>query len=176
MPYLACPGCGVRQYTPPLHVRRRSCPVCDTELSAGSLPRRAAGRERSRLVRYVAQLLGDPALAERLVCEVLTTQSAQPAGPPSSRAALYRQVHRRIAEHLARGVVDSSPRADPPLNRRAQLLDDLQALPLEQRAALVLRTTGDLSHDEIAHVLDLEPAQTRSVLVKARVALAEAGR
>ena len=37
MPYLACPGCGVRQYTPPLHVRRRCCPVCDTEFLAGSL-------------------------------------------------------------------------------------------------------------------------------------------
>jgi hypothetical protein len=103
MPYLVCPACGVRQYTPPLHVRRRSCPVCDTELSAGSLPRRAAGRDRSKLVRYVVQLLGDPALAERLVCEVLATQSSQTDGPPSSRAALYRQAHRRVAAHLDTG-------------------------------------------------------------------------
>lgn len=51
----------------------------------------------------------------------------------------------------------------------------LQALPLEQRAALILRTAGDLSHDEIAYVLDLAPAETRNLLVKARVALAEAG-
>ncbi len=175
MPYLVCPACGVRQYTPPLHVRRRSCPVCDTELSAGSLPRRAAGRDRSQLVRYVVQLLGDPALAERLVCEVLATQSSQTDGPPSSRAALYRQAHRRVAGHLDRRVADSPHRADHALNRRAQLLDDLQTLPLEQRAALVLRTAGDLSHDEVAYVLDLAPAEARNLLVKARVALAAAG-
>jgi len=175
MPYLVCPGCSVRQYTPPLHVRRRSCPVCDTELSAGSLPRRAAGRDRSKLVRYVVQLLGDPTLAERLVCEVLATQSSQTDGPPSSRAALYRQAHRRVAAHLDRRVADSPHRADHALNRHAQLLDDLQALPLEQRAGLILRTAGNLSHDEIAYVLDLAPAEARNLLVRARVALAAAG-
>jgi DNA-directed RNA polymerase specialized sigma24 family protein len=103
-------------------------------------------------------------------------QSAQPAGPPSSRAALYRQVHRRVAGHLDRRVADSPHRADHALNRRAQLLDNLQALPLEQRAALILRTAGDLSHDEVGYVLDLAPAEARNVLVKARVALAEPGR
>ncbi len=41
---------------------------------------------------------------------------------------------------------------------------------------MILRTAGDLSHEEIAYVLDLEPAQTRDILVKARVALAEASR
>ncbi len=96
MPYLACPGCGVRQYAPPLHVRRRCCPVCDTELPAGSLLRRHAGRDRSRLLHYVDQHVGDHAVAERLVDEALATQSAESVAAPSSRAAVYRLLHRRI--------------------------------------------------------------------------------
>ncbi|MCP9491774.1 MAG: hypothetical protein MSC31_18155 [Solirubrobacteraceae bacterium MAG38_C4-C5] len=149
--------------------------MCDTELCAERLPRHFSGRERSRLVHYVVQLVGDPAVAERLVCEILAAWSPQPAGAPSLRAALYRQAHRRVVDHPDRRATDLPRRADRALNRRAQLLDDLQTLPLEQRAALLLRTAGDLSHEEIAHVLDLGAAQTRDVLVKARVALAEAG-
>lgn len=175
MPYLACPGCGVRQYTPPLHVCRRCCPVCDTELSAGSLLRRPAGRDRSRLLHYVDQLLGDRTVAERLVDEALATQAAQPVAAPSSRAAVYRLLHRRIVGQADCNVDDAGVRAPRGLTRHARLVEDLQTLPLEQRAAIILRTAGDLSHEEIAHVLDLEAAQTRDVLVKARVALAEAG-
>ncbi len=176
MPYLACPSCGVRQYTPPLHVRRRRCPVCDTELCAETLPRPLSGRERSRLVHYVVQLLGDPAVAEHLVDEALATQAAEPVAAPSSRAAVYRLLHRRIVAQADSNVDDAGVRAPRALTRHARLVEDLQTLPLEQRAAIILRTAGDLSHEEIAHVLNLGAAQIRDVLVKARVALAEAGR
>lgn len=175
MPYLTCPGCGVRQYTPPLHVRRRSCPVCDTELSAGSLLRRPAGQDCSRLVHYVVQLLGDPAVAEHLVDEALAIQEAEPVAAPSARAAVYRLIHRRIVAQADSNVDAAGVRARHALTRHARLVEDLLTLPLEQRAAIILRTAGDLSHEEIAHVLDLGAAQTRDVLVKARVALAEAG-
>ncbi len=151
-------------------------PVCDTELPAGSLLRRPAGRDRSRLLHYVDQLVGDHAVAGRLVDEALATQSAEPVAAPSSRAAVYRLLHRRIVAQADRSVDDAAVRAPHALTRHARLVEDLQTLPLEQRAAIILRTAGDLSHEEIAYVLDLEPAQTRDILVKARVALAEASR
>lgn len=173
MPYLTCPGCSVRQYSPPLHVRRRSCPVCDTELSAGSLLRRPAERDRSRLVHYLVQLLGDRDLAERVVCECFA-QPHDPSGAPSARAAVYRIVHQRAVGLLRNGSAAASPGGQVPA-RQAAFIEDLQALGFEQRAALVLRTAGALSHEEVAHVLDLGVARTQDMLVAARVALAEAG-
>lgn len=174
MPYLMCPGCGVRQYTPPLHVRRRSCPVCDIELSAGSLLRWPADREHSRLVHYLVQLLGDRALAERVVCDCFATESHDPSGAPSARAAVYRIVHQRAVDLLRSGRAAASP-GDQGSAWQAPLVEDLQTLGFEQRAALILRTVGALSHEEVAHVLDLGVARTQDMLVAARVALAEAG-
>jgi RNA polymerase sigma factor (sigma-70 family) len=55
------------------------------------------------------------------------------------------------------------------------ILVDLARLPVDQRAALVLSQLGDLSHDEIARILDCPREKVRAVVFQARSALA-AGR
>src|ERR1044072_396230 len=74
-----------------------------------------------------------------------------------------------LAEALAGG-------ADPAeeLERReelANLMQRLQALPAEQRAAIVMRELEGLSHDEIATALGLSGGGARQTIYRARQAL-----
>jgi RNA polymerase sigma factor (sigma-70 family) len=52
-----------------------------------------------------------------------------------------------------------------------QILADLDHLPERQRTALVLAEISDLSHAEVAQVLDCEPKQVKSLVFQARTAL-----
>ena len=54
-----------------------------------------------------------------------------------------------------------------------ELVADLQRLPAEQREALVLSELGDLSHAEIAAVLDSEVANVKGLIFRARSAMIE---
>ncbi|MDQ4041822.1 MAG: sigma-70 family RNA polymerase sigma factor, partial [Actinomycetota bacterium] len=61
------------------------------------------------------------------------------------------------------------------VQRRADLrevLRDLARLPEDQRAALVLSELGDLSHDEIAGVLDCPKGKVKALVFQARSSLA----
>jgi RNA polymerase sigma factor (sigma-70 family) len=60
------------------------------------------------------------------------------------------------------------------VQRRADLralLGDLQQLPEEQRAALVLSSLGDLNGDEIAEVIGCRPQKVKALVFQARTAL-----
>jgi RNA polymerase sigma factor (sigma-70 family) len=52
-----------------------------------------------------------------------------------------------------------------------ELLRDVNGLPEEQRAALVLAELGDVSHDEIAHVLGCERTKVKALVFQARTSL-----
>src|ERR671917_414619 len=52
-----------------------------------------------------------------------------------------------------------------------RLLADVRDLPGEQRAALLLTELGDLSHAEVADVLDCEVARVKRLVFRARSAL-----
>jgi hypothetical protein len=54
------------------------------------------------------------------------------------------------------------------------LLEDVQQLPETQRTALLLREIDVLSYDQIAEAMDTTVPSVKSLLVRARVALAEA--
>jgi len=54
-----------------------------------------------------------------------------------------------------------------------ELVADLQNLPEDQRAALVLAELEDLSHVEVAGVLGCEPAKVKGLVFRARSALIE---
>ena len=54
-----------------------------------------------------------------------------------------------------------------------QLLADMQELPEEQRAALILSELGDLSHSDIAEVIGCEAAKVKSLVFQARSGLIE---
>lgn len=60
--------------------------------------------------------------------------------------------------------------------RRAELrelLRDLRELPEDQRAALLLSEAGDLSHAEVAGVLDCEVAKVKALVFSARSGLSQ---
>ena len=62
------------------------------------------------------------------------------------------------------------------VERRAELrelLDDLTQLPPEQRAALLLAEAEDLSHSEIADVLDCKVPRVKALVYRARSSLIE---
>jgi RNA polymerase sigma factor (sigma-70 family) len=52
-----------------------------------------------------------------------------------------------------------------------RLLEDVRELPDEQRAALLLTEVGDLSHVEVAGVLDCEVSRVKGLVFRARSAL-----
>ena len=54
-----------------------------------------------------------------------------------------------------------------------ELLADMQELPEDQRAALILSELGDLSHTEIAEVIECEVAKVKSLVFQARSGLLE---
>src|SRR3954453_22285911 len=60
------------------------------------------------------------------------------------------------------------PRAD-----LRELLADMHALPVDQRAALVLSEVGDLSHAEVGTVVGCEVAKVKSLVFQARSSLIE---
>jgi RNA polymerase sigma factor (sigma-70 family) len=54
-----------------------------------------------------------------------------------------------------------------------ELISDMQELPEEQRAALILSELGDLSHAEVAEVVGCEAAKVKSLVFQARSGLIE---
>jgi len=144
------------------------------------------------LFRFALRLTGERTSAEDLVAEAfaLAVAGGGPAEPPSARAFLFGVV-RHLALHrrrdAARRPAASAAQAeaamagpgtgiDPERDAaaRAELaatLSDLQALPEEARAALLLRAEG-LSHDEIAAVLGTSPGAAKVRVHRARMVLA----
>jgi len=100
------------------------------------------------------------------------TGVAQTLAGPTPRAGLYHLVHHRAVE-VMRVSEGACPAPSTAATREVQLLEAMRALSVDQRAALLLREGGDLSHEELAHVLDLRPALARKLLVHARMALAD---
>jgi RNA polymerase sigma factor (sigma-70 family) len=99
---------------------------------------------------------------------------------------LYRIAHNRCMDVLRRPTpVSAEPSIEQPapvdtageVQRRAdlrQLVDDIGLLPDAQRSALVIRELGGLSYEEMAAVLDTTVPAIKSLLVRARVGLANA--
>jgi RNA polymerase sigma factor (sigma-70 family) len=52
-----------------------------------------------------------------------------------------------------------------------ELVGDLQALPEDQRSALLLAELGDLSHEQIAGVVDCQPRKVKALIHQARTTL-----
>jgi predicted transcriptional regulator len=103
------------------------------------------------------------------------------------RAWLYRVAHNRCIDHLRRAgpaaveVIDgAAPDLRDPLadaERREELrrlLEDVRRLPVHQRSALVMRELEGLSYTELSDALGVSVAAVKSLLVRARMGLAEA--
>jgi RNA polymerase sigma factor (sigma-70 family) len=147
-----------------------------------------AERYRDRLVAYARHMLRarGPAAAEDVLLRAYRALRAD-SRPMALRAWLYRIAHNRCLDEL-RGdrpsaeLLDEevvSPVADPAVavgrrERLRELVGDINALPDQQRSALVIRELDGLSYAELAEALDTTVPAIKSLLVRARMNLAAA--
>jgi len=106
----------------------------------------------------------------------------------NARPWLYRIARNRSLNHLRRNTAigvdsmdthfaDAGQSTSEKAHKRAEfrlLLDDIGHLPETQRSALVLREMDALSYEQIAEAMDTTVASVKSLLVRARIGLAEA--
>jgi RNA polymerase sigma factor (sigma-70 family) len=148
-------------------------------------------RYQSRLLAFCRHMLGSREDSEDVLQEVFAAAfNAMQADerPINVRPWLYRIARNRSLNHLRRAQpigVDSMDvhlsehgltTADR-VHRREDfrlLLGDVQGLPETQRTALLLREIDALSYDQIAEAMDTTVPSVKSLLVRARVSLAEA--
>ncbi len=148
-------------------------------------------RYHSRLLAFCRHLLGSKEDAEDVLQEVLTAAFnaiLADERPINVRPWLYRIARNRSLNHLRRIQaigVDSmdihysehgASTADK-VHEREQfrlLVVDIHSLPETQRTALVLREMDAMSYEQIAEAMDTTVPGVKSLLVRARVSLAEA--
>jgi RNA polymerase sigma factor (sigma-70 family) len=149
-------------------------------------------RYRSRLLAYTRQMLGaSRSDAEDVLQDVfLRAYGAlrQDDRPVTLRAWLYRVAHNRCIDHLRRPVpvaaevyeLSRTPGHDPSAatERREdlrRLVQDVQRLPEQQRSALLMREMEGLTYAELADALRTSVPAVKSLLVRARTGLTQAG-
>src|ERR1035437_6433768 len=149
------------------------------------------GRYQSRLLAFCRHMLSSREDAEDVLQEVFA--AAFNAVLADERAInvrpwLYRIARNRSLNHLRRAAaigVDSMDvhfaehglsTGDRVIRRESfrELLADVQQLPETQRTALLLREIDALSYDQIAHAMETTVPSVKSLLVRARISLAEA--
>ena len=148
-------------------------------------------RYRTRLLAFCRHMLGSKEDAEDILQDVFA--AAYNAILADGRAIharpwLYRIARNRCLNHLRRPVPDGRDTMDDQLSaggasaadvvhKRADLrnlLDDVQKLPETQRTALLLREIDSMSYDQIAIAMETTVPSVKSLLVRARMSLAEA--
>ncbi len=148
-------------------------------------------RYHSRLLSFCRHMLGSREDAEDVLQEVFAAAfNAVLADerPINVRPWLYRIARNRSLNHLRRASaigVDSMDihfaehglsTGDQVLRRESfrELIGDVQQLPETQRTALLLREIDALSYEQIAVAMDTTVPSVKSLLVRARISLAEA--
>ena len=149
-------------------------------------------RYRQRMFAYTRQMLSGSAVdAEDAVQEIFVRAYS---GLRSSsrelalRAWLYRIAHNRCIDELRRPqsvATETIPATVPnaggdPLARLEQrdalkrLIADVQRLPDQQRSALLMRELAGMTYADVAGALGVSVPAVKSLLVRARVGLAQA--
>src|SRR5580704_8873316 len=148
-------------------------------------------RYHARLLAFCRHLLGSREDAEDVLQEVFSAAFnaiLDDDRPINVRPWLYRIARNRSLNHLRRIQavgVDSmdihlsehgATTADKVHEREEfrMLVGDIQGLPETQRTALVLREMDALSYEQIAEAMETTVPSVKSLLVRARVSLAEA--
>jgi RNA polymerase sigma factor (sigma-70 family) len=148
-------------------------------------------RYQARLLSFIRHMLGCREDAEDVLQEVLTAAFNAILADEREinvRPWLYRIARNRSLNHLRRASavgVDSMDvhfadhglsTGDRVLRRESfrELLADVQRLPETQRTALLLREIDALSYEQIALAMDTTVPSVKSLLVRARMSLAEA--
>jgi RNA polymerase sigma factor (sigma-70 family) len=148
-------------------------------------------RYQPRLLAFCRHMLGSQEDAEDVLQEVFAASfNAMCADerPINARPWLYRIARNRCLNHLRRPQPagqdsmdvferDGGTTTADTVHKREDfrhLVADVQELPETQRTALLLREIDALSYDQIAEAMDTTVPSVKSLLVRARVALAEA--
>ena len=148
-------------------------------------------RYQGRLLGFCRQMLGSTEDAEDVLQEVFVNAYRAMLADEREinlRPWLYRIARNRCLNHLRKPTADAqesmdmvpaveaSSTAERVHNREEfrQLLSDVKKLPETQRSALLLREMDALSYEEIAAAMDTTVPSVKSLLVRARISLAEA--
>ena len=148
-------------------------------------------RYQGRLLGFCRQMLGSTEDAEDVLQEVFVNAYKAMLADEREinlRPWLYRIARNRCLNHLRKPTadaqesmdmvpeVDAASTAEKVHNREEfrQLLGDVKKLPETQRSALLLREMDALSYEEIAAAMETTVPSVKSLLVRARISLAEA--
>jgi RNA polymerase sigma factor (sigma-70 family) len=148
-------------------------------------------RYSARLLAFCRHMLGSSEDAEDVLQEVFAAAyRAMTADdrPIAVRPWLYRIARNRSLNHIRRAkpigqddmdlhLAEHGASTADQAHRRIEfgvLLDDVGRLAETQRTALVLREMEHLSYDQIAQAMDTTVPAVKSLLVRARIGLAEA--
>ena len=149
------------------------------------------GRYHARILGFTRHMLGSREDAEDVTQESFAAAySAMMADerPINVKPWLYRIARNRSLNHMRRQkaigvddfdlhVADHGRTTADEVGQREELrllMGDVQALPESQRTALLLREIDALSYDQIAEAMETTVPSVKSLLVRARVGLAEA--
>ncbi len=148
-------------------------------------------RYETRLLSFCRHLLGSREDAEDVLQEALAAAFnaiLADERPINVRPWLYRIARNRSLNHLRRAQAVSVDSMDIHLSDHGAstadkvhdreefrlLVGDIHGLPETQRTALVLREMDALSYEQIAEAMETTVSGVKSLLVRARVSLAEA--
>ncbi len=148
-------------------------------------------RYHARLLSFCRHMLNSKEDAEDVLQEVFVAAFNAILADEREinvRPWLYRIARNRSLNHLRRASaigVDSMDihyaehgmsTGEQVLRRESfrQLIGDVQQLPETQRTALLLREMDALSYEQIAHAMETTVPSVKSLLVRARISLAEA--
>src|SRR4051794_32868034 len=148
-------------------------------------------RYQPRLLAFCRYMLSSREDAEDVLQEVFTAAFNAICAddrPINARPWLYRIARNRCLNHLRRPQHagqdsmdvferDGGSSTAGTVHRREefrQIVSDVGELPETQRTALLLREIDALSYDQIAEAMDTTVPSVKSLLVRARVSLAEA--
>ncbi len=147
-------------------------------------------RYQPRLLAFCRHLVGSPQDAEDVLQEVFAAAHGAilaDSRPINARPWLYRIARNRCLNHLRKPTADGVDSMDvhphengtstlEQVQRREELrsiVADVHELPETQRTALVLREIDDLSYTDIAQAMGTTLPSVKSLLVRARMSLAE---
>jgi RNA polymerase sigma factor (sigma-70 family) len=148
-------------------------------------------RYQGRLLGFCRQMLKSTEDAEDVLQEVFVNAYRAMLADEREinlRPWLYRIARNRCLNHLRKPTADAqesmdmvpaveaSSTAEKVHNREEfrQILSDVNKLPETQRSALLLREMDALSYEEIAAAMETTVPSVKSLLVRARISLAEA--